>query len=581
MPLINQNDHNYPNVARLSKDDLHAQLLLLDIKPEELDKVLERLVTARKINPHECGRKKETRKNFAEMLEAEAKLGAFRDCNSGLDYEMAEDDAGYARMQERGYMIFLFLWRYRVGGKKKLVPLYARAPREYEERRLDRRLWAAFVGRDGEADADGEGGDRDYRLLNNICLRMQAEIAELKDGRNGPGGEAGGGGDFQEMQAEILRLRAALAELKEERQRHGDGGDEGAMEALQEQVTRLGAQVETLSAECSANTAAITTNTAAIAANTDDIGTLSGQVAQNTAAIAATKALTARLELRATHRDRADISGLPKHVLTGIALTGECNAASTSGQAPGLFPLSLSHDDNSGAVWLDIMLDSTQPASQHANMLLACRALTPFAPIAMHRKSRQTAILLLGSSGSGKTTLARGLGLASLQQEGVKLASAVEIARSGKAESLLKDRAGQQDFLDVLSRRRTDRTDENKHSSRSALILEFAYSDRAEGSLTIVDLPGHGALGTRIEGGAQDPDSRWIATELCEVVTGLRKWLRGQAVVGRELGPIETYVRTHVLAAVSPGAQRKVLLLGLARDDGQVGAYLSLLESLF
>ncbi|KAI5780271.1 hypothetical protein DFH27DRAFT_604678 [Peziza echinospora] len=52
MPLIKQNDHNYPNVARLSKDDLHAQLLLLDIKPEELDKVLERLVTARKINPH-------------------------------------------------------------------------------------------------------------------------------------------------------------------------------------------------------------------------------------------------------------------------------------------------------------------------------------------------------------------------------------------------------------------------------------------------------------------------------------------------------------------------------------------------
>jgi len=84
-----------------------------------------------------------------------------------------------------------------------------------------------------------------------------------------------------------------------------------------------------------------------------------------------------------------------------------------------------------------------------------------------------------------------------------------------------------------------------------------------------------------LDDGKQDPDSRWIATGLGEITAGMRKWIRGQAVVNRELGNMEGYLRTHVFNRPIPTTEQKVLLLGLAKDDEQTGAYLTLLASRF
>jgi len=127
-------------------------------------------------------RKKATRKQFVEVLEAEGRLGTFDACAGGdermvvLEYDIEHhDDDQYAQMKERGYLIFIHMWRHRVYGKKQLVHLYP------------------------IQQAEEEGG-------RGLGARRWNAITDAKQGRGVDG--------LQEMQAQIVRLQAQLLELQ-------------------------------------------------------------------------------------------------------------------------------------------------------------------------------------------------------------------------------------------------------------------------------------------------------------------------------------------------------------------------------
>ncbi|KAI5799243.1 hypothetical protein DFH27DRAFT_611632 [Peziza echinospora] len=80
---------------------------------------------------------------------------------------------------------------------------------------------------------------------------------------------------------------------------------------------------------------------------------------------------------------------------------------------------------------------------------------------------------------------------------------------------------------------------ENTKSSRSALVLEFAYPNHHDGSLAIVDLPGSEALETRMcsTGGAQDPR---LAVDYMHRIASLRMAM----ISNRTLSPSAIYSMT-------------------------------------